>query len=284
MTKGKDFEYVTVYEAWNFAGRTGQDMRDMTRNYNRAATEVKDTHPLDYLFKYVGLTKSDSATYQAKKSMAASFRLLGGTKPEPKTDVLFTHAGTTYKMSLKWGNSFQASSAGVEGTEKFIDRVSASISNMSNYESIAQFLLLMNDVDDIIGDSAKGSATEVEAKLNRMKDQGLQSRLQQMFGSGTTPEVGQNFYEFKKGVITESITGNLTFGSNSDSAANYVFTGKKTGLSLSPIDDAYIDSIMNLSSVRLSAKSRGWMPAEPEGRDGQVIRRREVVIRFDLRD
>ena len=284
MTKGKDFEYVTVYEAWNFAGRTGNDMTNMTRNYNNASQDVKDTHPLNYLFSYVGLTGSDPATYAAKQSMAASFRLLGGSKPEPKTDVLFTHAGTTYKMSLKWGNSFQASSAGVEGTEQFIDRVSASISNMSNYESIAQFLLLMNDVDDIIGDSAKGSATEVEAKLNRMKDQGLQSRLQEMFGSGTTPEVGQNFYEFKKGVITESITGNLTFGSNSDSAANYVFTGKTTGLSLSPIDDAYIDSIMNLSSVRLSAKSRGWMPASPEGTGGQVVRRREVVMRFDLRD
>ena len=283
MTKGKDFEYVTVYEAWDFAGRTGTEMVDITRKYNSASVDVKNTHPLNYLFNYVGLTGSDPATYAAKQSMAASFRLLGGSNPEPKTDVLFTHVGTTYKLSLKWGDSFQASSAGVEGTERFIDRVSAGIANINNYESIAKFLLLMNDVDDVIGDSAKGSATEIDAKLTRMEDEGLQSRLQEMFGSSLTPAVSRDFYEFKKGVITESITGNLTFGGR-EGSANYVFTGKNTGLSLSPITDAYINNIMNLSSVRFSAKGRGWMSSSPEGSGGQVVRRRELVIRFDLRD
>lgn len=284
MSKGKDFEYVTVYEAWNFAGVTGTEMVDITRKYNSAAVDVRNTNPLNYLFNQVGLTRSDPATYAAKQSMAASFRLLGGSNPEPKTDVLFTHAGTTYKLSLKWGDSFQASSAGVEGSAAFIDRVSAASINLQNYESIAKFLLLMNDVDDVIGESAKGSATEIDAKLSRMEDQGLQKRLQEMFGSASTPMVSEDFYQFKKAVITESLTGNLTFRSNRDSAANYVFTGKPTGLSLSPINDSYIDNVMSHSSVRLAAKGRGWMPPSPEGNGGQVIRRREVVIRFDLRD
>ena len=61
-----------------------------------------------------------------KEEFYKSFRQLGGGaggRGEPKTDVLFIKEGKKYKCSMKWGSSYQLSSAGIQTTTTVLNNI-----------------------------------------------------------------------------------------------------------------------------------------------------------------
>jgi hypothetical protein len=272
--KGKDFENCLMYAAWSTAGL------DLTaKGYDKLYAEADSTVKtfsfkcLEKIFSEVG-----ASSLAQKKTLCATFEQLGGSSPEPKTDILFKHGGRTYKCSMKWGNTFQASSAGVEGTEKFLMEVIKASVGTVNSTALGEVIAVLSQLDGLLGGVRKDTAAKMQESLKKIRQKdGLQFRLQQVFGSSKSPEVGDMFFEFKKAVIHESLTGDLVFRGN-DNAANYVLTGPK--FALKPINDDYIKHVMSKSSVRISAKGRGKTILE----SGEVIRYQECVIRFDMKD
>lgn len=274
QNKGKDFENCLMYAAWSMAGL------DLTAKGYDALYAQADSKVKEFSFKCLENIFSDVGASSAaqKKALCATFEQLGGSSPEPKTDILFSHGGTTYKCSMKWGNTFQASSAGVEGTEKFLMEVIKASVGTVNTTALGEVVAVLAQLDGLLGGVKKDTAAKMQQSLSKIRQKdGLQFRLQQVFGSSKSPEVGEMFFDFKKAVIHESLTGDLVFRGNNN-AANYVLTGPK--YALKPINDDYIKHVMGKSSVRISAKGRGksLLPS------GELIRYQECVIRFDMKD
>lgn len=274
QNKGKDFENCLMYAAWSMAG-LDVTTKGYDALYAAADSKVK-TFSFECLEKIFGDVGASSLAQ--KKALCATFEQLGGSSPEPKTDILFKHAGTKYKCSMKWGNTFQASSAGIEGTEKFLmEVIKASVGTVSS-TALGEVIAVLTQLDGVLGGVKTDTATKMQQNLSKIRQKdGLQFRLQQIFGSSKSPEVGEMFFDFKRAVIHESLTGDLVFNSG-DSAANYVLTGPK--YALKKIDDTYIRHVMNKSSVRISAKGRG----KRIGEGGELVRYQECVIRFDMKD
>jgi hypothetical protein len=280
-SKGKDFENCLMFAAISkYKSPTDSDYKAYQTLWNQSAKEVKDFIPgcMESIFNQVGAT-----TTKAKIDLCKTFEQLGGTNPEPKTDILFQKGGTKYKCSMKWGDSFQASSAGVEGTRNFLMKVIKEVVNNQNLgnitaEALGETIAVLEGLDGVLGTERIDTEQAIQSKLARIRvEDGLQMRLQTIFGSGKNPNVGEAYYDFKRSVIYESLTGALTFGVNSDKTANYVLTGPK--FALKKIDDSYINHVMGKSSVRISAKGRGT-----KGTGGEEIRYQEATIRFDLKD
>ena len=271
--KGKDFENCLMYAAWSMGEL---DTSEYNKLYAEADSKVKEFSfkCLENIFSDVG-----ASTLDQKKRLCRSFKQLGGSSPEPKTDVFFQYGGKKYKCSMKWGNTFQASSAGVEGTEKFLMEVIKASAGKVSAEALGEVVAVLAQLDGILGGVKKDTAAKMQQSLSKIRQKdGLQFRLQQVFGSSKSPEVGEMFFDFKRAVIHESLTGDLVFNGN-DNASNYVLTGPK--YALKEINDAYIRHVMNKSSVRISAKGRG---KKVDAATGDTVRYQECVIRFDMKD
>lgn len=278
---GKDFENCLMYAAISMYQKpTDADYKKYQPLWDQASNEVKEFIPIcmNSIFSQVGAT-----TTKAKIDLCKTFKQLGGTSPEPKTDIFFKKSGKKYKCSMKWGNVFQASSAGVEGTRNFLMKVITEVVNNQNLgnittEALGETIAVLEGLDGVLGDERVETEQIIQSKLARIRSSdGLQMRLQTIFGSGKEPNVGEAYYDFKRAVIYESLTGALTFGANNDKTANYVLTGPN--FALKKIDDSYINHVMGKSSVRISAKGRGT-----KGTGGEVLRYQEATIRFDLKD
>lgn len=280
--KGNDFENCIMYEAHSrLSSLTVQTSNPYAAKYASSDQTVKNDTPkiLDKIEKDLNIN-----TNLLKQSFYQSFQKVAG---KAKTDVMFTAGGKTYKCSLKWGNAFQLSSAGLETTDNFLTKVMQKIiSNQGNNNTItsiiADVILIISQIDGIIGDEKVQKASELKPKLSKIKGShnSLQSKLQSVLGSARNPNVDSMYIDFKKETLREALTGELVFGSTSNSCANYILSGPLSSYSLTKIDDSYINSIMSKSSVRIASKGRG----KTVGSGGKIIRLNEATIRLDVKE
>lgn len=227
--------------------------------------------------------KCNANTFDKKKVLCKTFKKMsGGTGKgktgEPKTDIMFRHGGKKYKCSLKWGDSFQLSSAGIEKSNEFLSKVIKKVAKdmgKDSLQSLGEMVMILEQIDGVMGDTVKAEASVIQSKLSEL--QGVQFALQQILGSRKQPDVGEAYVAFKKTAIRECITGELTFGARNDSTANYILEGPVFGLH--KIDDAYVQNVMNKSFVRIAAKGRGKV----EGSGGEIIRYQEATIRIEVK-
>lgn len=279
--KGNDFENCIMYEVHSrLSALTTQTSNPYAAKYASIDKTVKNDTPkiLDKIEKELNIT-----TNILKQSFYQSFQKVSG---KSKTDIIFTTTGKTYKCSLKWGTSFQLSSAGLETTDNFLTKVMKKIiSNQGNNNAttatIADVILIMSQIDAIIGDDKIQQASQLKPKLNKIRGShnSIQSRLQKILGSARNPNVDDMYVEFKKETIREALTGELVFGTTSNSSANYILSGPLNNYAFVEINDSYIDSIMPKSSVRIAAKGRG----KSVGNGGKIIRLNEATIRLDVK-
>lgn len=279
--KGNDFENCIMYEAHSrLSALTVQKSNPYASKYASIDQTVKNDTPkiFDKLEQDLNIT-----TNSLKQSFYQSFQKISG---KAKTDVMFTAGGKTYKCSLKWGNVFQLSSAGLETTDNFLTKVMQKIiSNQGNNNTttsiIADVILIMSQIDGIIGDEKVQKASELKPKLSKIRGShnSLQSKLQSVLGSARNPNVDSMYIDFKKETLREALTGELVFGSTSNSSANYILSGPLSNYHLIKIDDSYINSIMSKSSVRIASKGRG----KTVGTGGKIIRLNEATIRLDVK-
>jgi hypothetical protein len=277
--KGLQFENCIMYLSRSIGYLGERDyttkLAEFQDQYNSSPQEVKDAarNAIDGIFSELNCTTTDQ-----KKTLCKTFdKRSGGV--EPKTDILFKKNGKKYKCSLKYGDSFQLSSAGIEKSNEFLTKVIKKVAKDMGQRSlpaVGQMVMILEQIDGVIGDEkGKQTATTVQSKLSNM--QGIQYALQQILGSRTQPNVGEAYIDFKKTAVRECLTGELTFGATSDDTANYILEGPT--FALHKIDDAYVDNIVSKSSVRIAAKGRGKV----EGAGGEIVRYQEATIRFDVK-
>lgn len=279
--RGTDFENCILYEAHSrLSALTTQTSNPYAAKYATIDQSVKTDTPkiLDKIEQDLNLT-----TNLLKQSFYQSFQKVAG---KSKTDVMFAAGGKTYKCSLKWGNAFQLSSAGLDATDNFLMKVMQKIisnqgNNNTTITTVADVILIMSQIDSIIGEDKIQRASELKSKLNKIRGShnSLQGRLQSILGSARNPNVDVMYVDFKKEILREALTGELVFGPTSNSSANYILSGPLTNYSLVKIDDSYINSIMSKSSVRIASKGRGTSV----GTGGKIIRLNEATIRLDVK-
>ena len=254
--KGKQFEYAVMLAAYG-------------RITEKLTGEVKST--FDTIMKNTsnGTSISDDVMTAARETMDRlepssnklefykSFRQLGGGAGgggEPKTDILYKIGGTKYRVSMKWGDKYQLSSAGISKTVKVLTDVlkGAAKEGGMNTNSLGEIALCLEQIDNQLGDlPKKGEQPFMKAKLAKANHLNLQ--LQEILGSRKNPKAAEAFSFFKDAVVKESLTGEYLFGKQADATAEYVLNEKE----LRKIDDKLIREVSDKTYVRLRLKGRG---------------------------
>ncbi len=218
------------------------------------------------------LTPANLSTAQ---SFHKSFRKLsGGT--EPKTDIIFLRNGLKHRCSMKWGNSFQLSSAGIDKSVTFLEQVFRRTALEYGTKADTETLgFLQAVIEQINNKFENNTGTITAAEADRLMSDvtragGLNYELQSILGTRKNPQVGGIYEKFKYELTKECLTGEIQFGSGNEKCATHMFT--ETGVR--PIDDTVIRQVMSVAGVRISKKGRG--------RAAGGLRMNQITIRYEV--
>lgn len=230
----------------------------------RVATEIVDSYKSDNLNK-------DQEYYKSYKKMS-------GGGEEPKTDIMFTANGKKYKCSMKWGKSFQLTSAGIDKSTQVFSNVLKKVAaecggGENNIIALGYLQLILEKINNKC-ENAKGTVDQPTAKriLSDMKKAGgLNEQLQEVLGSKKVPGVADVYDCFKYHLTHECMTGAMLFASDPDKSADHMMTEK----GVKPIDEAAVREVMSLAGVRLAMKGRGKDKVTG-------VRQNALVIRYEV--
>lgn len=220
--------------------------------YNEKAQDTtvrkKAESMLNVILNKISLPNPDDNFY-------ASFKMISGGVPEPKTDILFQNGNKKYKCSLKWGSSYQLSSAGIEGTVTVLNKIlykTAIAGNMTN-QSVLKVAAVLDELYNDLGPLRTEDRSIITGQIAKAnKPGGVTSRLQEILGSRGNPiSEDAALQTFKREVIREALTGKTMFG-DTDKTAEYLLSDTEFRL----IDDILIDNLMSKTYVSLRLKSR----------------------------
>ena len=267
MDKGKQFEHAVCQAAWNMAGLS-----------NLSSSKRSDYDSNQNLISR-GTITSDcvNAANEAVRQIASKLsnpdwkttRQLGGTRPEPKTDVII---GRNVKMSLKWEDGgYQLSSGNprftVQNLKNSLDVMyEQGDYKLSDYSEISQLL-------DAYGRAFSNIGTRPSSQIDSVLD-----RNQQLIGSINTilasdQSAGDMYAHFNRAIVYEALTGEQLFGENNEKTANYVL-GNLSGFHR--IDDNYVNAVAKHFKVRILSKKGRSTPR------GAAERNQELSGRFEL--
>ena len=267
MDKGKQFEHAVCQAAWNMAGLS-----------NLSSSKRSDYDSNQNLISR-GIITSDcvNAANEAVRQIASKLsnpdwkttRQLGGTRPEPKTDVII---GRNVKMSLKWEDGgYQLSSGNprftVQNLKNSLDVMyEQGDYKLSDYSEISQLL-------DAYGRAFSNIGTRPSSQIDSVLD-----RNQQLIGSINTilasdQSAGDMYAHFNRAIVYEALTGEQLFGENNEKTANYVL-GNLSGFHR--IDDNYVNAVAKHFKVRILSKKGRSTPR------GAAERNQELSGRFEL--
>jgi hypothetical protein len=267
VDKGKQFEYAIMISALK---RISVPTREESSRLQSYLSNIISSDVMQAAEKMI-----DVCNPSKTQSVYKSFKQLGGGiggGGEPKTDVLFVRNGQKYKCSMKWGESYQLSSAGIQGTVSQLSHVLKSVamkSSSAQVGALGSVALTLEQISNVLGTGPKTlPQPEIKAKLDRAS--GLNEELQKILGSRQDPEPDEMYSEFKKAVIREALTGEFLFGKNDDKTANYILTEEK----LIPINEQLINKLYSTVFVRLRLKGRGKVK-------GSDVRLNEIVVTIE---
>ena len=267
MDKGKQFEHAVCQAAWNMAGLS-----------NLSSSKRSDYDSNQNLISR-GTITSDcvNAANEAVRQIASKLsnpdwkttRQLGGTRPEPKTDVII---GRNVKMSLKWEDGgYQLSSGNprftVQNLKNSLDVMyEQGDYKLSDYSEISELL-------DAYGRAFSDIGTRPSSQIDSVLD-----RNQQLIGSINTilasdQSAGDMYAHFNRAIVYEALTGEQLFGENNEKTANYVL-GNLSGFHR--IDDDYVNAVAKHFKVRILSKKGRSTPR------GAAERNQELSGRFEL--
>lgn len=255
--KGLQFEHAVMYVATSRV--TKPRPREIEDAYKDAAAQWSSI-PADIKSKaeeiVMGIAPQDLNQQQA---FFRSFKKMSGGGEEPKTDIMFTVNNKKYKCSMKWGKSFQLSSAGVDKSvqvfQKVLAKVAKEYSSKEDAVTLGYLQLVLEQLANKL-DGATGTmpAPQAKAIMNDLKrSEGLNEQLQLILGSKKNPRGDEVYRKFKFELTKECMTGAMLFANDPDKAATHLFTEH----GIKPIDDAAITEVMNIAGIRISLKGRG---------------------------
>lgn len=272
LNNGLAFEFAVMYAA---TSRIEIRDKDQEEAFQEAATKWPQI-PQEIKDKATEIVLDLAPKLKAQRqTFFKSFKKMSGGD-EPKTDILFKKGGKKYKCSMKWGNSFQLSSAKVDSTVEYITKVLKKCAadlgkNGMTTDQLGSLQLVLEQISNKF-ENATGTVTAPEAD-RMMKDVnkagGLNEQLQEILGSKKSPGTAYDTFKFE--LTKECMTGNLTFATDKDKAANYLLTEN----GLKPINDAAIREVMAVAGVRFSKKGRGTDKTTG-------VRKNQISIRYEV--
>ena len=270
IDRGKQYEYAIIKSAYSRIINPTISIKSQLASINTKPIESIVQQAADAMIDSIQPPPSSKV---AQQTFYASFKQLGGMSPEPKTDVLFVKGGIKYKCSMKWGSSYQLSSAGISGTVQTLDKVLRKVAAKSNMSTTAlgEIALVLEMASNIVGQNpVRQEQSTIKPLLQRIKSSGgLNEQLQEILGSRKNTKVDDAYITFKREVIREALTGNLIFGVNNDRSANYIMNESE----LKPINDLLVNNIADKTYIDMRLKGRG---KTPEG-----VRLNEIVVRIE---
>ena len=266
IDRGKQFEYALMKSAYSRIKSPTADQINKLKNYQSQPIESGVDAAAEYMLDKISPANPTDQFYR-------SFVQLGGSRPEPKTDVLFVKNGVKHKCSMKWGDAYQFSSAGIEGTINVLNSILFKVASSGQMggESVLKVAEVMDELSQTLGDGPRSQEQSImKSKLEIAKRSGgLNDKLQEILGSRKNPSVSNAFITFKKEVLKEALTGNILFNGN-DNAANYILSNTE----IKPIDDKLVASLLDNVYVDIRLKGRGKKGG---------VRLNEAVIRIEPR-
>lgn len=267
MDKGKQFEHAVCQAAWNMAGVSNLDATKQ-REYNSNQSLIsKGTITSDIVA--AGINAVNSINAKLSNVDWKSTRQLGGTRPEPKTDVII---GKNIKMSLKWeDDGYQLSSGNPRFTTQNLKNSLGVMYEQGDY-SLTDYKKISKLIDEYgkaFSDVGIRPSTQIDSVLNR--NQKLIGSLGVILASNQS--AGDIYAHFNRAIVHEALTGEQLFGENSDKTANYVL-GNLSGFH--KINKAYVNAVAKYFKVRIAARKGRSTP------EGAVERNQELSGRFEL--
>ena len=273
--KGLQFEHAVMYAA------TSRINEPRTREQEKFFTEAAkkwDAIPDEIKNKATELVTSLAPrSVTDKQKYYGSFKKMSGGGTEPKTDIMFSKSGKTYKCSMKWGDSFQLTSSGIDTSVQTLTKVLKKVAKDlgKNNMSTTELGTLQLIVEQIANKFENRTGTLTQSEADRMmkdvnKAGGLNEQLQEILGSRRAPTGAAAYDAFKYELTKECMTGELTFSNEKDKAADHLLTEH----GLKPIDDKAIREVMKKAGVRFSKKGRG--------KDDKGVRQNAITIRYEV--
>ena len=237
-------------------------------------SKITDQQVDDTARRMIGNLWTHDRNGPAGQQFYKSFKKLGGGRPEPKTDVLFVKNGQKYRCSLKFGERWQFSSAGIQGNLTLMNRILQKISiagSLSGVATIQVAQLLEWMQDEITSQPTKQVKSVISPRLAALKQSGsANDTLEKILGGKRNAQLDPLFTSFKREFIRENMTGAIAFGASDDKCANYVMDMDR----LYPINEQVINNLLDKVYVELRLK----------GRDTDVVsgeRLNEIVLRVE---
>ena len=237
-------------------------------------SKVTDQQVDDTARRMIGNLWTHDRNGPAGQQFYKSFKKFGSGNPVPKTDVLFVKNGQKYKCSLKFGEKWQFSSAGIQGNLTLMNRILQKISiagSLSGVATIQVAQLLEWMQDEITSQPTKQVKSVISPRLAALKQSGsANDTLEKILGGKRNAQLDPLFASFKREFIRENMTGAIAFGSSDDKCANYVMDMDD----LYPITEQVINNLLDKVYVELRLK----------GRDTDVVsgeRLNEIVLRVE---
>ena len=237
-------------------------------------SKVTDQQVDDTARRMIGNLWTHDRNGPAGQQFYKSFKKLGGGRPEPKTDVLFVKNGQKYRCSLKFGEKWQFSSAGIQGNLTLMNRILQKISlagSLSGVATIQVAQLLEWMQDEITSQPTKQVKSVISPRLAALKQSGsANDTLEKILGGKRNPQLDPLFSSFKREFIRENMTGAIAFGASDDKCANYVMDMDN----LYPITEQVINDLLDKVFVELRLKGRNTDVVSGE-------RVNEIVLRVE---
>ena len=270
--KGLQFEHAVMYVATSRIisreGSNQSDFEDAAKRWDSIPNDIKTT--AEKIVMDMAPIDADS-----RQNYFKSFKKMSGGGEEPKTDILFLVGNKKYKCSMKWGKSYQLTSAGVDKSvqvfTKVLKKVASNIGNNNiSVNSLGNLQLILEQISNKF-ENATGTMDQSTAKRlmsDVKKSGGINEQLQEVLGSKKSPSGDVAYDAFKFELTKECMTGQILF-SGDDRAASHLFTED----GVKPITDKVVRNVMKIAGVRLSLKGRGK-------KDG--VRQNAISIRYEV--
>jgi hypothetical protein len=270
--KGLQFEHAVMYVA---TSRIIEKNREQEAEFKSASSQwatipqnIKDTA------EKIVLDIAPS-TEQQRQNYFKSFKKMSGGGEEPKTDILFKIGNKKYKCSMKWGKSYQLTSAGVDKSVQVFTNVLKKVakninSNKMDTNTLGNLQLVFEQISNKFENST-GTMDQSTAKRlmgDVKKSGGINEQMQEILGSKQSPTGDVAYDAFKFELTKECMTGEMLFNGD-DRSATHLFTEN----GVKEITDEVVRDVMKIAGVRLSLKGRGT-------KNG--VRQNAISIRYEV--
>lgn len=258
---GVELEWSIVFHALREGGILPSELKKRNlraggkiQPYSKAI-QKQAMSAVEHAYKLVGMDGLKNAWHSDEWNIKGN--------PEPKTDIIFKKSGTPHRVSVKMRGPIQLQSGEGRSTAKMFSLVGEDVYGGRVGRNLKQIIDDLERLPTRMGSQSNIERLKANPKLAEefLVDGDIKKNLlYQSWVENKKPELMEalvSFLEkdpkFKFALIKETMTGELSFGTNKLAIANYIITPDY----YKKIDNAYVRSKMSDVKIDIRAKSRG---------------------------